>query len=683
VFCLREIDVKIANLCAAAALFMVPSVGVALAVTADDLQNCNRPTNVELQIASCTRALTLRGLSDQQAAVLLSNRGNAWSSKGEYRRAMNDFNAAIRAAPEYPYAYYNRAIVWSDKLNLHESAIADFSEFIRLSPNDPDGYAGRAEALYKKQDYAGAINDFNEAIRLDPTNSVNYGGRGGARRDQGELDLALVDFNEALRLSPTNANVYNGRGFVWKEKGEIDRALADYAKAISLNPKLAFYFHNNRGVAWSAKGEFDLGIAEFNEAVRIEPRYTLSYSNRGETWRLKGDLDRALADQSKAVQLDPKGVLSYARRGDILRYKGDFLGALADYARALVLQSDYLPALVGRALTYERTGDLAKARKQYELALASKDANRVIDVSKAALETARARLAALDVGIRPTTIPASLPKAKTANSIPTPTLTNAESIIGSKRPSLASRRIALVIGNSAYMNVPRLPNPQRDAEAIAASLRNVGFDAVTLLSDSSREKLIDGLRAFANDAEAADWAMVYYAGHGLEVGGVNYLVPVDARISVDRDIQFEAVPLDQVLVAMEGAKKLKIVMLDACRNSPFTPRKTTPSLEVGNVSSGSGEIKTRSIGRGLAEVKVTGATLVVYAAKHGQVALDGEGGNSPFAVAVAQRLAIPGIEINKLFRLVRDDVMEATAGRQEPYTYGSLPGKEDFFFVEK
>ena len=100
-------------------------------------------------------------------------------------------------------------------------------------------------------------------------------------------------------------------------------------------------------------------------------------------------------------------------------------------------------------------------------------------------------------------------------------------------------------------------------------------------------------------------------------------------------------------------------------------------------STGSGLVGTRSVGRGLGEVKVSGATLVVYAAKHGQTALDGEGSNSPFAIAMVQRLATPNVEINKLFRLVRDDVMEATAGRQEPYTYGSLPGREDFFFVRK
>ena len=156
-------------------------------------------------------------------------------------------------------------------------------------------------------------------------------------------------------------------------------------------------------------------------------------------------------------------------------------------------------------------------------------------------------------------------------------------------------------------------------------------------------------------------------------------------------MQFEAVPLDQVMTALEGARKLRLILLDACRDNPFVPqmrRTATPgaaaaAAAAAAVPTAGGVIGTRSIGKGLGAVTVTGATLVVYAAKHGQTALDGEGGNSPFAVAVAQRVATPNVEINKLFRLVRDDVMEATAGRQEPYTYGSLPGSEDFFFVQR
>jgi uncharacterized caspase-like protein len=159
---------------------------------------------------------------------------------------------------------------------------------------------------------------------------------------------------------------------------------------------------------------------------------------------------------------------------------------------------------------------------------------------------------------------------------------------------------------------------------------------------------------------------------------------VDVKLATDRDVQFEAIPLDQVLASIEQAKKLRLVFLDACRDNPFLSNmRRTPNPAPVALGETSGVSVTRSVGRGLGRISLgsQGGVLVFYAAKDGQTALDGDGANSPFAVAVAQRLATPGVEINKLLRLIRDDVMEATAGRQEPYTYGSLPGREEFFFV--
>ena len=233
-------------------------------------------------------------------------------------------------------------------------------------------------------------------------------------------------------------------------------------------------------------------------------------------------------------------------------------------------------------------------------------------------------------------------------------------------PSHAETRVALIIGNSAYASVPALPNPARDAAAIAETLRSTGFQTVTLTSDLGRSAIIAALNKFSDAAERADWALVYYAGHGIEVGGVNYLVPVDARLRSDRDIGDEAVPLDRVLEAIEPARKLRIVILDACRDNPFlgAMRRT---------------LATRSVGQGLARIEPEGGTLIAFAAKHGQTALDGEGQHGPFVSALVRRIATPGLEINKLFRLVHDDVLTATGRRQEPYVYGSLSG-DDFFF---
>ncbi|MFC5556960.1 caspase family protein [Methylobacterium iners] len=234
-------------------------------------------------------------------------------------------------------------------------------------------------------------------------------------------------------------------------------------------------------------------------------------------------------------------------------------------------------------------------------------------------------------------------------------------------PAAAETRVALVIGNGRYAAVAPLPNPPRDATRVAEALRGSGFQAVTVVSDASRSELIAALNTFSEAAERADWALVYFAGHGIEIDGTNYVVPVDARLKSDRSIADEAVPLDRVLQAIEAARKLRLVILDACRDNPFVASMRRTSA-------------TRSIGRGLARMEPEGGTLVAFAAKHGQTALDGEGEHSPFVQALSRRLPTPGLEINKLFRLVRDDVMAATGKKQEPFVYGSLPG-EDFFFV--
>lgn len=314
---------------------------------------------------------------------------------------------------------------------------------------------------------------------------------------------------------------------------------------------------------------------------------------------------------------------------------------------------DLITALVGRGLTYKKMNDLARAHAEFEKAVASRSSFRLLE-ARSALETAGAHLAALASGAPLPVIPDAPAKVTSATSIPTPAVAVPAPV---PLPAVHQRRVALVIGESTYQTQPELPNPHH----------------------------VDALRTFADAADQADWAMVYYAGHGIEVNGINYLIPVDAKLAVDRDVEFEAVPLDQIMTAVERAKKLKLVLLDACRNNPFAPamrRTALPEAAAGRSTAG-GVIGTRSIGRGLAEIKVTGATLVVYAAKGGQAALDGEGEESPFAVAVVQRIATPWVEINKVFRLVRDDVMEAGAGRQEPFTYGSLPGNQDFYFVEK
>lgn len=231
-------------------------------------------------------------------------------------------------------------------------------------------------------------------------------------------------------------------------------------------------------------------------------------------------------------------------------------------------------------------------------------------------------------------------------------------------PAFAGKRVALVIANSAYQHAPSLANPVNDGSVMAKTLKDAGFDVVDSRHDLSALDTRRVLRDFADSTRDADIAVVYYAGHGIEVEGLNYLIPVDAKLERDTDVYDEALSLDRVLVAVEPAKQLRLVILDACRDNPFgkTMKRTVAS---------------RGIGRGLAQVEPTSPnTLIAYSAKAGFTAQDGDGANSPFTVALSKHLTTPGLDVRRAFGFVRDDVLKSTANKQEPFVYGSLGGED-------
>ena len=226
-------------------------------------------------------------------------------------------------------------------------------------------------------------------------------------------------------------------------------------------------------------------------------------------------------------------------------------------------------------------------------------------------------------------------------------------------PTRASDRVALVIGNADYAHVPRLANPLNDAGDMGAALARLGF-AVTILENTGSQDMRRGLQEFMRAASGAAMAVVFYAGHGIEVDKRNFLVPVDARFRTDGDIKYEAVPLDLVVDTLEGVTGLRMVILDACRDNPFLADMLVRS--------------TRTIGRGLARVEPSGEMLVVaYAAMGGTVALDGKGRNSPYTAALLAHLEEPGLELGLMFRKVSEAVRKTTGNDQQPVTYDNLP----------
>jgi len=493
----------------------------------------------------------------------------------------------------------------------------------------------RGNTLINKRDYVHAIETLSTAVDLDPDNVVTLNLRGVAYERTGQDDRAMADYNLALQKRPTYGVPYSNRGFIQLRHGALQSALDDFNLSIKYTPKFLFGWTNRARVRTLLK-DYDGAIADFAEAEKIDPAAQQIASNRCTTWGLMGKYDQAFADCDGLIEKQPKNVYAINNRADVFMMKGDLDAALKDYNTAIQINPNNVRAHSGRGQIYERKKDLAQARADYRAAAYSLTKFDEFDVARARA-VAQERLAVLT--------------QQTPAGAPT------------------GRRVALVIGNGAYKNVHALPNPPRDAKLIANVLHDVGFQTVISVSDLTRDKFFEALKTFADEAEKADWAVVYYAGHGFEIGGVNYLVPVDAKLAADKDAETQAVALEQVIAAVGAARKVRLVMLDACRDNPFAPTmQQTLSLKL--------------VDKGFSNIEPGAGFMVVYAAKHGETAMDGDGGaDSPFATALAREIKTPKVEIRKLFDIVRDDVWSVTKHEQQPFSYGSPPGREDFYFV--
>lgn len=707
----------------------------------DDIQLCDNAGNdPDEGIPACTRVIASSQVPKLE--LVYNNRANGWFRKGVYSNALQDYGAAIDSNPKFVDAFRNRAFVLINQFEYDraiadlnqaitidaksafafylrgfalyskgefERSIKDFDSAISLKSDYFAAFLHRGDAWYRKRDFDRAMKDFNQAIKISPKDPSAFDERAQLWIDKGQLDRAIEDYETAITLAPSDWRAYSGRGEALRLKGNLDASLSSHNESIKLNPKSTDALIN-RALTWKDIGDLDQSISDYSEVLLLNPKEDRALSNRGEVWRLKGDLARSLSDLDKAIALIPASALSLCRRGDTHRARGDLDRSLTDYNAASVAAVSAVCAYTGRGLVYELRNSPKDARFEYERAVAiSLEKDPDPSVGKQAQAIARERIEKLAADARKLAEQTRLESERLAKLEKEQAAIAAEKALADKaaqqqllkqaqeealrkaaeiaqakniaeKLKLANapppkpiidqgKRVALVIGNAAYRNVQALANPSRDAEAVADAFRKLGFQSVQVEHDLSRDQLTRALRAFEDVAVTANWAVVYYAGHGIVVNGVNYLVPIDAKLTSDRDVLDEAVSLDRVLIATEGAKKLRMVLLDACRDNPFLTKMRV-------------SVASRSLTRGLAAIEPGVGTLVVYAARDGQIALDGSGDHSPFTAGILNHIQTPNLEIGMFFRIVRDDVRLSTRRQQEPFVYGSLPG-EDFFFAVK
>jgi tetratricopeptide (TPR) repeat protein len=505
----------------------------------------------------------------------------------------------------------------------YPEAVAELDKAVKQDPKFAYAFAWRGTAKVRMGRFDDAMPDLNEALKLDARNVLALAQRGYAYFSLRDNGRGLADLNAAVEIDPTVAAPYAFRGLIYSDMGDQDKALAELNRAVKLNPELPAA-HGGLGSVYSKQQQFEKSLAAFDKAIALAPKSVPFLSGRGFVYLSLGDYASAIKDLSQSISINPRFPRPYVNRGRAYMATGNLPAAIKDFDEAIKIEPKNITALLQRASAFERSREFDKARA---------DLQQVVQLAP-------------------------------SHPVATAGFERIDAKLGAARPTSdrTGGRIALVIGNSKYESFDTLANPKRDAALIAEALGKSGFQNVKLLTDTNREALATALKSFAEDSKNANWAVVYYAGHGVELEGSNYLVPVDAKFENDADIPKESIALDQILNSVGGADKMRLVILDACRENPFASEK-----------------KSLSVGRGLARIEPESGTLVAFATKHGHYATDGSEENSPFTTSLVRRMEAPGLEINQLFRMVHDDVYASTNKKQEPFTYGQLSAQGFYF----
>jgi uncharacterized protein len=250
-------------------------------------------------------------------------------------------------------------------------------------------------------------------------------------------------------------------------------------------------------------------------------------------------------------------------------------------------------------------------------------------------------------------------------------------LFGASDKSIAAEKVALVIGNSSYVHAPPLVNPVNDAKDISTALKNINFDVYTAMN-ASRQEMLTALSYFKAAISESKIALFYYAGHGIQVDGTNYIIPIDAQIESRNAAREEAITLDDITTLMEKTDRFNIIILDACRDNPWA---AVTENYVGGRSIRGERTFSETSSKGLAVQKAGAGTLIVFATSPGKVAYDGGGRNSPFSAALAKNISAPNLTIEQVLKRVRQNVLSETNGLQLPWDQSSM--LNELYLVEK
>lgn len=576
------------------------------------------------KIAACTRLLNDRSLSAKDREKFSNERGVGYFRKKEWDLAIVDFNEAIRLNPQDNVLFGNRADSYRNKKEW-DRAITDINKAVQLDPKNRRNYYIRGLIFYDQDNYDRAIPEFAQAIRIDPKYDEAYYYRGRSYFLKKEYKSAIPDFTQSTKLDPNYAPTWFYRGLSHERLDNLDLALADYNKAISIDDGHGSARHN-RGMIKLGRGDYDAAIEDFAVSIRTSAD-EITHNSRGVAYRNKGEFQLAMSDFNEAIRFDPKYGRAYYNRGMLHSRAGATDLAVADLRRSVELDP--------------QSREARDALSRAESMLASAPPKPQQQPQQRPQQQSPAQVAAS----LPQTL-ANLPQAQAPGT------------------SQGGKRVALVIGNGGYQFSSRLANPGNDAQDISSTLRALGFEVVEG-RDLDRRGMDDAIRNFARKLDGAGLAILFYSGHGVQVGEKNYLIPIDAKIERAADLNLDAFDVQRILDQMEAEKRVNLIFLDACRDNPLTRSLARNS---------GGGTRSTAVGMGLAPVQSAAGTLIAYATQPNNVALDGDGRNSPFTTALLKHMVTPGLEVESMMKQVRIDVISATREKQVPWGHSSLVG---------
>jgi tetratricopeptide (TPR) repeat protein len=661
--------------------------------------------------------------NDSEAYI---SRARSYRNMRRYDNALSDLGEAIRLKPEQWTAYNIRAEL-QDDLNKLDEAISDFKEVIKRVPDSQkEDYCLRLSQTYhKKGDKDRAIAELTQLLSRKSDSYMAYALRAMYYTLTGELDAVIADATEMIRLRPDAPEGYETRGRFYWQKKDISHALSDITQAIRLNPEKAFMAYYTRAAIYNNSGEYGKAASDASQAIEIAQRYKIGsilggcYDERALAWANLENFEHALSDYDHAVQIQPNDSDVFSKRGTYYYWRKQYELAINDFDQALKLDPRDTRARIMKAYALVDLGSIDEAKnavdaglktgKDQHLYLAARcrinyilghfsqaldDCNQTLALSDLAesprLYATRAKVyeklgrktSAIEDYKKAIGLKAADPAQREARVEANDRLAALEAELGTapkpqpvsnkigepKPPFNPGRRIALVIGVGGYEHVTPLPNPTNDAKSLGDTLRGLHFADVKVLLDPSRAEFAQELALFGDKAKGADWAFVFYAGHGVQLDGRNYLIPKDANVTSKLNLKLQAIVADDILESVSGAKNLHAVILDACRNTPLLPDRALAQAT-----------RDLSAPRGLAPMESgRGDELVIFATAANSTAADGAGDHSPFTAALLEHLKKPGIDIGDLIGEVRDAVKKATGGAQVPYTYSSLGAEKHY-----